>query len=107
MVIGIGDGSLVSKGFPIVFVAGPNNIPLIVRGINEAKIRGARTITVAEEGTHLHANGDDLFAILNSDAQISALSGVLPLQLLSYYMSVMRGSNPNFPRNLSKTLAVD
>jgi len=40
-------------------------------------------------------------------AQISALLGVLPLQLLSYHMSVMRGFDPDFPRNLSKTLTVD
>ncbi len=42
-----------------------------------------------------------------SDAQISALLGVLPLQLLSYLMSVLRGFDPDFPRNLSKTLTVD
>jgi len=41
------------------------------------------------------------------NAQISALLGVLPLQLLSYHMSVMRGFDPDFPRNLSKTLTVD
>ena len=41
------------------------------------------------------------------DAQIGALLGVLPLQLLSYHMSVMRGFDPDFPRNLSKTLTVD
>ncbi len=31
----------------------------------------------------------------------------LPLQLLSYHMSVLRGFDPDFPRNLSKTLTVD
>ena len=32
---------------------------------------------------------------------------ILPLQLLSYHMSVLRGYDPDFPRNLSKTLTVD
>jgi glucosamine--fructose-6-phosphate aminotransferase (isomerizing) len=99
--------SAVSKGFPIVFVAGPNDVPLIISGINEVKVRGARTITIAEEDSRLRANGDDLVVIPKSDAQISALLGVLPLQLLSYHMSVMRGFDPDFPRNLSKTLTVD
>jgi glucosamine--fructose-6-phosphate aminotransferase (isomerizing) len=99
--------SAVSKGFPIVFVAGPNDVPLIISGINEVKVRGARTITIAEEDARLRANGDDLVVIPKSDAQISALLGVLPLQLLSYHMSVMRGFDPDFPRNLSKTLTVD
>jgi glucosamine 6-phosphate synthetase-like amidotransferase/phosphosugar isomerase protein len=31
----------------------------------------------------------------------------LPMQLLSYHMSVARGFDPDFPRNLSKTMTVD
>ena len=52
-------------------------------------------------------NGDVLVAIPSSDPQVSALLGVLPLQLLSYHVSVLRGFDPDFPRNLSKTLTVD
>lgn len=74
---------------------------------NIAEMRAQRGITIGEEDTSLRANGDDLVVILKSDAQISALLGVLPLQLLSYHMSVMRGFDPDFPRNLSKTLTVD
>jgi glucosamine--fructose-6-phosphate aminotransferase (isomerizing) len=99
--------SAVSKGFPIIFVAGPNDVPLIISGINEVKVRGARTIVIAEEDARLRANADDLIVIPKSDPQIAALLGVLPLQLLSYHMSVMRGFDPDFPRNLSKTLTVD
>ena len=99
--------SAVTAGFPIVFVAGPADIPLIISGINEVKVRGARTITIAEEDPRLRANGDVLVAIPRSDPQVSALLGVLPLQLLSYQMSVLRGFDPDFPRNLSKTLTVD
>jgi glucosamine--fructose-6-phosphate aminotransferase (isomerizing) len=99
--------SAVSKGFPIIFVAGPNDVPLIISGLNEVKVRGARTIVVAEDDPRLRANADDVIVLPKSDAQISALLGVLPLQLLSYHMSVMRGFDPDFPRNLSKTLTVD
>ena len=99
--------SAVSAGFPIVFVAGPNDVPLIISGINEVKVRGARTITIAQEDARLRANGDDLVVIPASDPQVSALLSVLPLQLLSYRMSVLRGFDPDFPRNLSKTLTVD
>ena len=99
--------SAVSKGFPIIFVAGPNDVPLIISGINEVKVRGARAIVIGEEDARLRANGDDLVVIPQSDPQINALLAVLPLQLLSYHMSVMRGFDPDFPRNLSKTLTVD
>src|SRR5512144_3039395 len=99
--------SAVSRGFPIVFVAGPEDVPLIISGLNEVKVRGARTIVIAEDDLRLRANADDVIMLPKSDPQISALLGVLPLQLLSYHMSVMRGFDPDFPRNLSKTLTVD
>ena len=99
--------SAVSEGFPILFVAGPNDVPLIISGLNEVKVRGARTIVIAEEDARLRANADDVIVLPKSDPQIAPLLGVLPLQLLSYHMSVLRGYDPDFPRNLSKTLTVD
>ena len=99
--------SAVSDGYPIVFVAGPSDTPLIISGINEVKVRGARAITIGQEDARLRANGDDLITIPASDPQVSALLSVIPLQLLSYHMSVLRGFDPDFPRNLSKTLTVD
>ncbi len=99
--------SAVSKGFPIVFVAGPQDTNLIISGINEVNVRGARAIAIGEENARLRANADDLIVIPESDPQVNSLLAVLPLQLLSYHMSVMRGFDPDFPRNLSKTLTVD
>ena len=99
--------SAVSKGFPIIFVAGPEDVPLIISGINEVKVRGARTIVIAEDDPRLRANADEVIALPASDANISPLLAVLPLQMLSYHMSVLRGFDPDFPRNLSKTLTVD
>jgi hypothetical protein len=99
--------SAVSKGFPIIFSAGPNDVPLIISGINEVKVRGARTITIAEDDARLRANGDDLVVIPKSDAQISALLGVLPLQLLSYHMSVRSRFPEEFVQDADGGLVVN
>ncbi len=99
--------SAVTKGFPILFAAGPEDIPLIVSGINEVTCRGGRAIAIGQEDARLRANASDLIVIPAASPQISSLLAVLPLQLLSYYMSVSRGYDPDFPRNLSKTLTVD
>jgi glucosamine--fructose-6-phosphate aminotransferase (isomerizing) len=99
--------SAVTAGFPIIIVAGPADVPLIISAMNEVRVRGARTITIAEEDPRLRANGDVLVAVPRSDPQVNALLGVLPLQLLAYHVSVLRGFDPDFPRNLSKTLTVD
>ena len=99
--------SAVSQGFPVVFVAGPQDTNLIISGVNEVDVRGARTIVIGQDDNRLRANVDDLIVIPKSDPYVNALLAVLPLQLLSYHMSVMRGHDPDFPRNLSKTLTVD
>jgi glucosamine--fructose-6-phosphate aminotransferase (isomerizing) len=99
--------SAVTEGFPVLFVAGPQDVPLIVSGINEVTCRGGRAIAIGREDASLRANASDLIVIPEAVPAISSLLAVLPLQLLSYHMSVGRGYYPDFPRNLSKTLTVD
>jgi glucosamine--fructose-6-phosphate aminotransferase (isomerizing) len=99
--------SAITKGFPVLFVAGPGDVPLIVSGINEVTCRGGRAIVIGQENASLRANADDVIVIPQSSPEVSSLLAVLPLQLLSYHMSVARGFDPDFPRNLSKTLTVD
>jgi glucosamine--fructose-6-phosphate aminotransferase (isomerizing) len=99
--------SAVTDNFPILFIVPPDDVSLIVSGINEVTCRGGRAIAIGEEDTRLRANASDLIVLPKSTPQISALLAVLPLQMLSYHISVMRGFDPDFPRNLSKTLTVD
>ena len=99
--------SAVTPGFPVLFVAGPEDVPLIISGINEVTCRGARAIAIGEENPRLRANASDFITLPRSNPEIASLLAILPLQLLSYHMSVARGFDPDFPRNLSKTLTVD
>ncbi len=99
--------SAVTQGFPIFFATGPKDVGLIVSGINEVTCRGARAIAIGEEDARLRANASELIVLPASTPEIASLLSVLPLQLLSYHMSVQRGFDPDFPRNLSKTLTVD
>jgi len=99
--------SAVYDGYPVLFVAGSEDIPLILSGINEVTCRGGKAIVFGENDPRLHANANFLVTIPRSDPDIFALLSILPLQLLSYKLSLERGFNPDFPRNLSKTLTVD
>jgi glucosamine--fructose-6-phosphate aminotransferase (isomerizing) len=99
--------SAVTEGFPVLFIAPPGDVPLIVSGINEVTCRGGRAIAFAEEDSRLRANASELIVLPHSTPAIAPLLAVLPLQMLSYHMSVARGYDPDFPRNLSKTLTVD
>jgi glucosamine--fructose-6-phosphate aminotransferase (isomerizing) len=99
--------SAVDEGYPVLFVSTKEDVDLIVSGINEVTCRGGKAIVFGEEDSRLRGNGDEMVTIPESDPNRSALLSVLPLQLLSYHMSLRRGYDPDFPRNLSKTLTVD
>lgn len=99
--------SAITEGFPVLFAVSPEDVPVIVSGINEVTCRGGRAIAIGQENASLRANASDLIVLPDASPEISSLLSVLPLQLLSYYMSVDRGYDPDFPRNLSKTLTVD
>ncbi len=99
--------SAVRDGYPVIFVCGPEDVPLLVSGINETACRGGNTIVIAEADDRLRANAHTVIVLPPSGSLLSPLLAVLPLQLLSYQLSVARGYDPDFPRNLSKTLTVD
>jgi glutamine---fructose-6-phosphate transaminase (isomerizing) len=99
--------SAVREGYPVIFVSGPEDVSLLVSGINETACRGGRTIAIGEDDDRLRANAQHLIVLPPGGPLLSPILAVLPLQLLSYQLSVARGYDPDFPRNLSKTLTVD
>ena len=99
--------SAVREGYPVIFVTGPEDVPLLVSGINETTCRGGRAIAVGQDDSRLRANAHELIALPAAGPIYNPLLAMLPLQLLSYRVSVARGFDPDFPRNLSKTLTVD
>lgn len=99
--------SAVHDGYPVIFVCGPEDVPRLVSGINEVTCRGGRAIALGEEDGRLRANAHDLLLLPKAGPLLNPLLAVVPLQLLAYRMSVARGYDPDFPRNLSKTLTVD
>ena len=105
--------SAVYDGYPVIFSAGPDDIPLIVSGINEVTCRGGHVIALGFQDSRLEGNAQQTLVIPDLDlpeelqAAVLALLSAIPLQLLSYHCSLERGYDPDFPRNLSKTLTVD
>lgn len=99
--------SAVRDNYPVIFIATPDDVPILVSGINEVTCRGGRAIVIGPEDSRLRANANDLAVIPEAPPAMQALLSVLALQLLSYQVSIARGYDPDFPRNLSKTLTVD
>lgn len=99
--------SAVVEDYPVIFVAGPEDVPLIISGINEVTCRGGYAIVIGVDDDRLKANANFSIPVPNMKAEMFALMSVLPLQYLAYKMSLSLGYDPDFPRNLSKTLTVD
>lgn len=99
--------SAVVDGYPVIYLAGNEDTHLLVSGINEVTCRGGFAIAVGEDNPQLRANAHHFFELPHSSPEIAALLAVIPMQLLSYRLSLARGFDPDFPRNLSKTLTVD
>ncbi len=55
--------SAVRDRFPVLFLAGPQDVPLLVSGINEVTCRGGRAIVIGEDDPRLRANADDMIVL--------------------------------------------
>jgi glutamine---fructose-6-phosphate transaminase (isomerizing) len=99
--------SAVHEGYPVIFVVGPEDVSLLVSAVNEVTTRGGRAVAIGERDERLEANIHELIALPASGPLLAPLLATIPLQLLAYGLSVSRGLDPDFPRNLSKTLTVD
>lgn len=102
--------ALIEDGFPVVFVAPKDDThKRIVGNIMEMKARGARIISIIEEGDEeIRSLSDQVVEIPESlPALVTPLVYVVPLQLLAYYLAVLKGYDPDYPRNLAKSVTVE
>jgi glucosamine--fructose-6-phosphate aminotransferase (isomerizing) len=99
--------SAVHDGYPVVFYTAPGDESMMINHVNEVTVRGGRAIAVAAEHDALRKNVHDYLVLPDADRFTVPILATVPAQLISYHMSVARGIDPDFPRNLSKTLTVD
>jgi glucosamine--fructose-6-phosphate aminotransferase (isomerizing) len=72
----------------------------------EVKARGADVIIITDK-KELADGLDENPLVIPSNGPMTALSAVLPIQLIAYELAMMRGINPDTPRNLAKAVTVD
>jgi glucosamine--fructose-6-phosphate aminotransferase (isomerizing) len=101
--------SIIEEGVPVIFLCPRGESRKdIVGSIMEMKARGARIISVCEEGDkEIIGLSDDVIEMPKGiDEILSPIPYVVPLQLFSYYLSVEKGLDPDMPRNLAKSVTV-
>lgn len=101
--------ALIDEKMPVVVITGKDSsYEKIVSNIQEVKARNGIVIAVVTEGdTIIKGMADHVLEVPETMAVFSPLLSVVPLQLLSYHIAVMRGCNVDQPRNLAKSVTVE
>lgn len=101
--------ALIDEEMPVVVIAThDSSYEKIVSNIQEVKARKGKVIAVVTEGDSLIPKmADFIIEVPATNEAIMPLISVIPLQLLSYHIAVMRGCNVDQPRNLAKSVTVE
>ncbi|MDN3204209.1 glutamine--fructose-6-phosphate transaminase (isomerizing) [Algoriphagus sediminis] len=101
--------ALIDEEMPVIFIATQDSsYDKVVSNIQEVKARKGKIIAVVTEGdTTVREMADHVIEIPKTHEAFNPLVSVIPLQLLSYHIAVMRGCNVDQPRNLAKSVTVE
>jgi len=101
--------ALIDEEMPVIVVAPKGaQYDKLVSNIQEVKARKGNVIAIVTEGdTEVKALADYIIEIPDAPDPLLPLLTVVPLQLLSYHIAVMRGCNVDQPRNLAKSVTVE
>ena len=101
--------ALVDNDMPVVTVA-PNNelLEKLKSNLQEVRARGGELIVFADEQAGMtNGEGTHVINIPHIHDTLSPILYTIPLQLLSYYVAVLKGTDVDQPRNLAKSVTVE
>lgn len=95
--------ALITEGTPCISIIANDEVKKdVINNTQELKARGAYIIGISPEK---HPVFDEWIKVPDAGTA-SPLVNIIPIQLLAYYLGVMRGVNPDMPRNLAKSVTV-
>ena len=101
--------ALVDEHTPSVFIMPQGHVyDKVMSNLEEIKARGGPVIAIAAEGDRQIARlADDVIYVPQVEEFLSPLVNIVPLQLLSYHIALLRGCDVDKPRNLAKSVTVE
>ncbi|TYK64959.1 glutamine--fructose-6-phosphate transaminase (isomerizing) [Colwellia echini] len=101
--------ALIDAEMPVIVVAPKNDlIEKLKSNVEEVRARGGLMYVFADVDAHFES--DDTMKVINvphCDDIIAPIVYTLPLQLLSYYVAIIKGTDVDQPRNLAKSVTVE
>ncbi|HCX64570.1 MAG TPA: glutamine--fructose-6-phosphate aminotransferase, partial [Eubacteriaceae bacterium] len=101
--------ALVEEGTIIIALCTQQDVyEKMISNIQEVKARGAYILAIAQEGNKaIEKEADEVFYVQKTEDDLAAVSTVVYLQILAYYLAVARGCDVDKPRNLAKSVTVE
>ncbi len=101
--------ALIDEKMPVIVIAPQqNHYDKVVSNIQEIKARSGKIIALVSKGDEQVKNlADHIIEMPNSTEALTSIIATIPLQLLSYHVAVLRGTNVDQPRNLAKSVTVE
>ncbi len=101
--------ALIDENMPVLFIATNKSAhEKIVSNIQEVKARKGKVIAVINHADEvIEGLADDVIRVPETEELLSPLVSIVPLQLLSYHIALMRNCNVDQPRNLAKSVTVE
>ncbi|MDX1669456.1 MAG: glutamine--fructose-6-phosphate transaminase (isomerizing) [Limnobacter sp.] len=101
--------ALVDKDMPVVSVAPKDSlIEKLKSNLQEVRARGGELYIFADRDTKIEpSDGVHVLNLLDHAGHLSPILHVLPLQLLSYHVALVKGTDVDKPRNLAKSVTVE
>ena len=101
--------ALVDNDMPVVTVA-PNNelLEKLKSNLQEVRARGGELVVFADENAGMsNGEGTHVIKVPHINDALAPILYTIPLQLLSYYVAVLKGTDVDQPRNLAKSVTVE
>ena len=101
--------ALIDQNMPVFVLATRDKYyEKVVNNIQEVKARSGKVIAIVTEGdTTIRRMADDVIEVPTTPEALMPLLTVIPLQIISYHVALMRGCNVDQPRNLAKSVTVE
>ena len=100
--------ALIDDKMPVVFIVTKSAYEKIISNIREVKSRGGQILIITSQHTEeLKQYSDDIIYIPETHKFLSPIISSIPLQLLAYYIAVLKGCDVDQPRNLAKSVTVE
>ena len=101
--------ALIDKNMPVIVIAPrKTNYEKVLSNIQEIKSRDGKIVAIVSEGDETVASiANHVIEIPNVSECLTPILATIPLQLLSYYIAIIRGCDVDQPRNLAKSVTVE